>query len=580
MASRTPKSAFTLHHLLAELFPHGTGGDATIARSSPRRWDACPPWPADLFGIVAKFADMSGCYAEPGVILSRTPDERKQKKIWAKNAADLGMDWSEDGIVPAEVQDLWLQFVADVAAPIHAATSEFHAMKVAAMRLLAIADEAGAGFGFVPETGTTDLSSFVFKSMLQNDSRQRTILRLPSSLTWQIDPDRLCVMPKSLTPSVGCTLRSLSLHLALLPGAGTVKPRWFIATTEQAVPGEAEDAAGTSSQTDRMNILVVPFPFDLSPDCFTVAQTPDGPADGYFSLQPNWLSPGGRRVTRDELTSLMADLICGAARQLGTIHGIILPETSLDQSAAEDLVEDLARIFTSMEIVVAGILSADGHRRRNQAILARLGGNQVQRAAIQSKHHRWRLDGGQINRYQLARFLDPKRNWWEKIDVDDRELIFGLARNDTVVAALICEDLARFDPVMPALNAVGPNLVVALLMDGPQLQQRWPGRYATVLADDPGSAVLSVTCLGMVKLSRLPGEEVRRVIGLWKDTRTGAKELLLPIDAHALALCIDIGHDTQTTMDLRQDDNTTVSLSLAEVWPVSLQHPPDWLAKP
>jgi hypothetical protein len=147
-----------------------------------------------------------------------------------------------------------------------------------------------------------------------------------------------------------------------------------------------------------------------------------------------------------------------------------------------------------------------------------------------------------------------------------------------VFAALICEDLARFDPVLPIINAVGPNLVVALLMDGPQLRERWSGRYATVLAEDPGSSILSVTSLGRIKLARRHGEEVRRVIGLWKDPNTGATELLLPQGAHALALSLSTGSLTQTTMDLRHDGASAVSLSLAEVWPVALAHPPVWLA--
>jgi 5-methylcytosine-specific restriction enzyme A len=52
------------------------------------------------------------------------------------------------------------------------------------------------------------------------------------------------------------------------------------------------------------------------------------------------------------------------------------------------------------------------------------------------------------------------------------------------------------------MRSVGPNLVVALLMDGPQLTARWPARYASVLADDPGSSVLTLTSLGMCLRSR------------------------------------------------------------------------------
>ena len=93
---------------------------------------------------------------------------------------------------------------------------------------------------------------------------------------------------------------------------------------------------------------------------------------------------------------------------------------------------------------------------------------------------------------------------------------------------LICEDLARQDPVSELIRAVGPNLVVALLMDGPQLEHRWAAKYATVLAEDPGSSVLTVTSLGMARLSRPPKKPVSRAVALWKDPVSGAVEVALP----------------------------------------------------
>lgn len=65
------------------------------------------------------------------------------------------------------------------------------------------------------------------------------------------------------------------------------------------------------------------------------------------------------------------------------------------------------------------------------------------------------------------------------------------------------------------LRRVGPSLVVGLLLDGPQLPQRWPARYATVLADEPGSAVLTLTSFGMVARSRPPGRTRSRAVALW-----------------------------------------------------------------
>jgi hypothetical protein len=61
-------------------------------------------------------------------------------------------------------------------------------------------------------------------------------------------------------------------------------------------------------------------------------------------------------------------------------------------------------------------------------------------------------------------------------------------------------------------------LLIALLMDGPQLKSRWSGRYAGVLAEDPGSSVLTLTSLGMALRSRpiVAGKriEVSRAIAL------------------------------------------------------------------
>jgi hypothetical protein len=49
--------------------------------------------------------------------------------------------------------------------------------------------------------------------------------------------------------------------------------------------------------------------------------------------------------------------------------------------------------------------------------------------------------------------------------------------NQITWSVLVCEDLARKDPAADLIRAVGPNLLIALLMDGPQLKSRWPGRW-------------------------------------------------------------------------------------------------------
>jgi hypothetical protein len=120
-------------------------------------------------------------------------------------------------------------------------------------------------------------------------------------------------------------------------------------------------------------------------------------------------------------------------------------------------------------------------------------------------------------------------------------------------------------------------MVIAVLMDGPQWERRWPGRYATVLADDPGSAVLTLTSLGLVRRSVMPGEAEPRNIALWKEPDGQAQELKLPSGALALLLSLRLGWQETWTLDGRSDGGASVAVSLAGARGVTVASPPDWL---
>ena len=100
----------------------------------------------------------------------------------------------------------------------------------------------------------------------------------------------------------------------------------------------------------------------------------------------------------------------------------------------------------------------------------------------------------------------------------------------------------RQDPMASAVRAIGPSLLIALLMDAPQLKTRWPSHYATVFADDPGTSVLTFTSLGMVSLSHAmrasSGRDSSRTVALWKDSQTGLVEIDLPAEATGIILCL------------------------------------------
>jgi hypothetical protein len=124
--------------------------------------------------------------------------------------------------------------------------------------------------------------------------------------------------------------------------------------------------------------------------------------------------------------------------------------------------------------------------------------------------------------------------------------------------------------VAELVRAVGPNLVIALLMDGPQLASRWSARYATVLADDPGCSVLTLTSVGMAVLSS-PMNTVSgsRSVALWKDARSGGPvEIRLPEGAGALVLNLTMKDIEEWTADGRSDQGCTTYTLLSGTHPV------------
>ncbi|KAG1247695.1 hypothetical protein G6F65_020026 [Rhizopus arrhizus] len=171
-----------------------------------------------------------------------------------------------------------------------------------------------------------------------------------------------------------------------------------------------------------------------------------------------------------------------------------------------------------------------------------------------NKHNRWKIEKNQIQSYGLGGTLSCQSEWWENIEIKPREVNFFAFTDDLVVCPLICEDLARQDPVADVVRSVGPNMVIALLMDGPQLSNRWSARYASVLADDPGSSVLTLSSLGMVNISRPPrGADRRQVIASWREAQGGFVEIDLPPGTHGALLNVQFVRETEQTVDGRGD---------------------------
>jgi hypothetical protein len=95
-------------------------------------------------------------------------------------------------------------------------------------------------------------------------------------------------------------------------------------------------------------------------------------------------------------------------------------------------------------------------------------------------------------------------------------------------------------------------IVVTPVLDGPQLSSRWAARYASVVADDPGSAVLTLTSFGMAQRSLPPGQTPSAVVALWKDPGQGTREISLEPGAHGILLSASADRAARRSYDGRR----------------------------
>jgi hypothetical protein len=272
----------------------------------------------------------------------------------------------------------------------------------------------------------------------------------------------------------------------------------------------------------------------------------------------------------------LVDRVLLAARQeTGSVDVVCLPESAVDEGEIDEL-EGLLYDHGVISLV-AGVRQRSPELGRAPGNWLHMGFNpRFQKGGSlptdpsppwfhirQQKHHRWSLDEAQIYQYHLGGVLHPHVRWWESIEVPRRSIQF-VEVAELTLAALVCEDLAQSDEVADLIRSVGPTIVMTVLLDGPQLNSRWAARYASVLADDPGSGVMTLSSYGMVQRSRPHGHEASAVIALWKDNSTGQREIPLEAGAHAVLLTVCTDRATRRSADARTPvDNGTHCFDVA-----------------
>src|SRR5262245_27481394 len=488
-------------------------------------------WAPDLFAFTDVLLDRSEAYrfaVSPPDGATWPPPEMPD---WDSAIADASAGWCAwvegDGTkLPGLVLDEWAVVSEGSATTLdELATGRAWRLCRALITLHAIADEACAGTGVAVADVPRDGQRF--------RARARELLARTGTLS-RISRQRLRVLPRVRNPASGPSIRSLSRYVCVRgPGVEAIWNR--IPARTVGPGGGAQDG----------NVLMLPWPLRIDAGDFKPTGAVEGAESephGFFEFAPG------------ELLDLdLADRVLQSARdQEGSVEIVVLPESALRPGDIDELEALLTR--HRVWLVVAGVREPPDPASRFVANWLHLGvwfGGRGWRYR-QNKHHRSSLDDNQIEQYHLAAALPPGVRWWEAMAVPRRAVqVVELADGVTLVS-LVCEDLARLDEVADLLRAIGPTLVVTTLLDGPQLASRWTARYASVLADDPGSAVVTLTSFGFVQRSRPPGRSLSRVVSLWKDPVRGLREIPLDVDAHAVLIQIQVGRTTRRTADGRR----------------------------
>ena len=486
-----------------------TLGDAVAQLAPGWRWSDLVGWPPDVFAATSALLVDSGAYRmvvspapdkrwPPGAVLGQGQNWTEAVRGWAAAWTRWATESSTPTVAPEPIRRLGAVAEASSGLPLSRLDDKRHwDTLVALLSLHAIADQACAGLGL-----SRPVSAF-------QHSASR-LLRSTGSLS-RLPVGRARVLPKVALPEGGMTIRSLSRHLAV--DRSEVEARWHVA---DAVAG---------GPTDRLTVLLVPYPTTIDRQDFRPVAGPLDNMDpnqfGFFEFAPHQPFDPDRVVA----------LVESARGTIGQVDVVVLPESVVEPEQAELLRQKLRGV--GVAYLIAGVrerAARSGQLGANYAYLGEVSKEHGWRTQ-QHKHHRWQLEEHQLRRYDLDGQLAPSRRWWEAIGLRRRRLTFLTVAEGVTLCPLVCEDLARADAVAELIRSVGPSLVIALLLDGPQLASRWPGRSARVLADDPGCAVLTLTSVGMAGRSQpddgMPSRDdgiPSRVVALWSDptARLGA----------------------------------------------------------
>ncbi|WP_417681666.1 hypothetical protein [Roseibium sp.] len=510
----------TVGSSIRRVFPEGT---AKSLVSDPS-WHLPPGTPQDIFAATGLLLEDSGALAFFGAGLNRSHKEYPKLFLDSKSSKEMqeiGKKWSQFvEEIPNEISILWEDLFNYWEFPLNHRAYKFNKERkrndqywwLVAYKLFVISDTACNGIGFTPfDLNEKTFAGNFWRLRVQEINQRKKLngfaknVELQSSLAPRADPDVVCVQPKSLVPTLGAGTRVFSRNLALLRPRGLVRTQWSVQTSVATV------------ETDPgLNILVIPFPYDYEKNEFDLFRLNDETTErsiNVFRLKQSWLE----REKFSKFLSVCSELIRECIDEHGkSVHAIALPELALNQKSFEEFSVLAKKMAPSLEFIISGSSeNCEPQPKKGNYIwirkyVARKEGRHSTEDGFfdisQSKHHRWKLDGGQILDYSFEHGADgglsELESYWENFSGRAREVNFLAFRQNSAFCGVVCEDLARSEPCHEIIRSVGPNLLFGLLMDGPQIEQRWGAKYASLFAADHGCAVMTISSRALVAKSQ------------------------------------------------------------------------------
>ena len=557
----------TPSQVIALAFPEGTDYEFECHEETNHNpiIEQIPNWPPDLFGITAHLLNISGGYhhlTPGGDIILENNSEVVLSTEELEKIKNYATDWQSDATkIPAIAQEWWkivLSATFPVCKGVGLTNTYIPKWWSAALKLMLLADQTCS---MIANMSSAQMSSSNWmKNLLDAANRPdetddtagySVVGEGVFNLCLTASRDMFCVQHKALTPRVGCTIRSLSQNLALMPASGIMQGGW-----------QSTDKSITSPTQSSFRCILIPYPYKIGDGCFKISG--DKKHWKWFKLEQNWL-PNESQLPDflNFIDRLIEQARIGETDEL-EIHALVFPEYALDWATYRAVVEHVKDRHDDIEFIISGS-SQNCHGEHGNFVLTtnfqeiQINGRiqKVPYISSRAKHHRWSLNKNQLDEYEIDDAVSTGTDIiiWEKIIIPRRRVHFNVFRENSTLCTLICEDLARAEPCHQYVQAVGPNIVFALLMDGAQFTWRWAARYALGLAEDPGSAVVTFTSRALIERSNVHGSKSGRdeswLVGLSRNADGTHQELECTKSVEALRVNFRASRNTEITLDGR-----------------------------